>query len=511
MILYAEMHFPSGVRTPIWRSQPELIVDIPWLIARGRDVPVMFLAKDAHRYPITFERMVVVVRSDARQVIRRSVFDVGREISDPLWMYMVSLPPLDAGEYDVEAVIEYSLGGHRFRAHADNYRRTSGEAFPLRVLSGDYPLPDPVSIDGQPAVWLSGDAHVHTSFTRDQIEFGPPVEAIAQMAEASGLDWCALTDHSYDLDDREDDYTRNDPTLPRWNGFLREVDECRARHPGVTLIAGEEVSCGNARGRNVHLLAYGIREYIPGSGDSGEWPFRSRPDLSITEVIERVQRQGGLAVASHPGEYPPIHERLLIRRDQWRDEDVSRDGLSALQVWNGRRGEDFLRGMEMWVSLLLSGRRIPIIGGNDSHGAFGRSRHIHLPWLSIGEGTGYLFGNVRTVVAAKSRAVEDILASIAAGRCYVTDGPALDIQPMDGGVRITARSCVEFGGVTRICVGTGVMGDSRERWQIRELSGNPMEAEWIVPLDVKKGYARAEVRTTSGRSALTNPVMLSST
>jgi hypothetical protein len=218
-----------------------------------------------------------------------------------------------------------------------------------------------------------------------------------------------------------------------------------------------------------------------------------------------------LAIASHPGESPPILERLILRRDQWHDGDVSCDGLDALQVWNGRRGRDFRRGMQMWVNLLLSGRRIPIIGGNDSHGAFNRSRHIHIPWLSIGEGTGHRFGNVRTVVAAKSRAVKDILASIAAGRCYITDGPALDIQLADGGVRITARSCLEFGGITRICVGAGVPGETRERWQIREMSGNPMEAEWIVPFDMNRGYARAEVRTTSDQSALTNPVMLSST
>lgn len=513
MLLYAETHYPRVGPSLTRKPEPEIAADIPWRVEPRRSIPILLVVKDARWYPVFVENLRLVIR-DARTGDEVSTFThvFDESISSLWWWRVVEVAPLPAGLYEVLPVITYQCGGTRRVAIADNYRGTSHRPFTVRV--GSEPWPVPVG-------WQAGDVHVHTEYTRDQAEFGPPVRAIAAMSRSMGMTWVALTDHSYDLDDSEDDYLVNDPELPRWKAFVRA---CCEPYDGVCLIPGEEVSCGNRRGRNVHLLGLGLSHYIPGKGDSAERPTRTRPDLAIPEVIRRIGDQNGLAIAAHPGHRPPVAERIVFRRGRWEWDDLTEPGLSGMQFWNGATDRGFERGLETWVGLLLSGRRLVGLAGNDSHGAFGRSRQVRLPWISLSDGERHLFGRVRTVVQTEETKGDGILAALAAGRCYLTDGPALtmEVATADGrhvlgsrasadGARaiVAARSTAEWGGVEKIGLAIGVVGERAERWAWRGPSGDQYSCTWELPVCVTgPAYVRAEVRTTAGRRALTNPIWI---
>ncbi|MCD4844031.1 MAG: hypothetical protein K8R25_06035 [Methanosarcinales archaeon] len=49
--------------------------------------------------------------------------------------------------------------------------------------------------------WHPGDIHYHSSYTDSVVEFGFPIEATVEAGKAIGLDWNAITDHSFDVKD----------------------------------------------------------------------------------------------------------------------------------------------------------------------------------------------------------------------------------------------------------------------------------------------------------------------
>lgn len=521
MLLYAETHYPKYWLSLTRRREPEILADLPWRVESGRPVPVLLAVRDAHRYPVRLDAVefaatvtgVVGAEQSQAEYAHRVPLDV--EVTEPWWWRVYHLKPLPPGRYDVSPVIRYTTtgrGGRRVsrRTVSDNYRGTLHTPFELLVASDRWPTPDG---------WLAGDAHVHTDYTRDQVEFGPPVAAIGSMSRAMGIGWAALTDHSYDLDDAEDDYLVSDRNLPRWKGFSRDIADADT---DVRLIRGEEVSCGNSRGENIHLLALAINEFIPGSGDSGERAAAVRPDLTLPQAIDAIHEQGGLAVAAHIGARPSWVERITFRRGTWNRADIAVPGLDALQVWNGRRNGELDAALDEWVRLLLAGRRIPIVAGNDSHGSFGRSRAVVFPWISLRDDRSHLFGHVRTVARAGSTSPQDILEAVRRGACYLTDGPELLLSAQADGVRCCigdrcgelhgtvcarARSTDEFGGVARIGIGFGFIGEARERWTWSEVPEAALLAEFELPSPASvPGYVRAEVRTTLGHSAISNPI-----
>ena len=511
MLLYAETHYPRYWLSRIRRAEPEIVVDIPWRVEPGAGIPVLLLVHHANRYPVLLESVSVTVNAGTSGCTTAE-FPLHTAISTQYWWKLLTLPPLAAGTTaEIVPVIRYSVKGRSREMVADNYRGTSHQPFRVHVAQEPYPLP---------AGWYAGDVHVHTEFTRDQIEFGPPIAALATIAQAMGLHWFCATDHSYDLDDREDDFLRNDPAFPRWNRMLRD---CEVPREHFCVIPGEEVSCGNAEGRNVHLLALGIHEHIPGKGDSAERPFRNRPDHSITEVIDLVQRQGGLALAAHPGFTPPRIQRLVFRRGVWKPDDLAREGLAGIQAGGRFSDAGFRRGMEQWVRLLLAGKHVCVVAGNDSHGAFGRTRQVKIPWWSIAEDSSYVFGDVRTVVRADSLSNHHLLDSIAAGRCYITNGPAirLDVsrgttragmgEELAGGnvtVHVEAESTREWGYVDRIGIAVGQTGGVESMtWKKPENPALRFGVDVDVPA-LSEGYVRVEAHTDMRRHAYSNPVWI---
>jgi hypothetical protein len=382
--------------------------------------------------------------------------------------------------------------------------------------------------------WYPGDPHVHSNFTEDQAEFGAPPEAIERVARAMGFSWTAITDHSYDLDDQPEDPLTQDPDLKKWHHLVGLISRLNRPEENFVTLLGEEVSCGNARGRNVHLLAFGVPTFIPGAGDGAERWLRAKPTLRVQEVLERVDHHGGVAYAAHPEEFGSTLEKILLRRGPWTLGDYSQPGLSGLQIWNGKRDGKLVKGLDRWRQLLLRGKKLFLIGGNDAHGNFNRFRQLRLPFLAMRESREQVFGRVRTHLHCPGGlSPENLLRALRAGGAVTTDGPFVTFQVLDEtgrraslgesiageefAVEMWGKSCREFGALERIDVYCGQIGDRAER-RIRTLRrGRDFRDSTQVNLRVepfrvgRSCYIRLELKSVAGARrwhAMTNPIWL---
>lgn len=325
--------------------------------------------------------------------------------------------------------------------------------------------------------WVQGDLHFHSAYTNDQVEYGAPVDAAVQMAKAMGLKFMAVTDHSYDLDDCTDDYMKNDPKFPKWHAMknnLRRIE----KETGVIMIPGEEVSCGNHLNENIHLLLLNNRDFFPGAGDSNEQWFQNQPDMKITEVLNKLDKNA-LAFAAHPGvPFAPL-QRILLKRGIWHSEDVAHEKLHGLQIYNGCEDKAFDRGYKMWIRQLLEGQKSILIAGNDAHGNFNRNRKLGQPFLYISESNNHTFGKGRTVLyLPKAVNRKNILEALGQGHACITTGPVLDMHATDNknesamigdiiksgklNIQIKGKSTKEFGILTRCNLFAGRKGDKQE-------------------------------------------------
>lgn len=207
--------------------------------------------------------------------------------------------------------------------------------------------PRPRVLPSRPAGLLEpvrGVFHVHT----ERSDGSGTVEQVARAASRAGLRFVILTDHG--------DATRT-PYPP-------------AYHDGVLIIDAVEISTGGG-----HVIALGLPQSpYPLGGEA-------------RDVVEDIQRMGGIAIAAHPASQKaelrwtdwsvPIQGLEYINGDsEWRDEPAWRLGR-ALLAYPVRpvetlgllfdRSEETMR---RWDAL-SKGRRIVAVAGADAHGRIG--------------------------------------------------------------------------------------------------------------------------------------------
>jgi histidinol phosphatase-like PHP family hydrolase len=325
---------------------------------------------------------------------------------------------------------------------------------------------------------VHGELHCHTDATSDQVEFGAPVEAMVELAKAQGLNFFAATDHSYDLDDLPENYLKNDSSLRKWHDLRERIKQCNVQNQDFVIIPGEEVSAGNSRRRNVHFLIFNSFRFFPGSGDSAERWFRTEPEMSITEILDQLGDEA-LAFAAHPEVPAPFLEWLLLRRGKWQWPDYQHPRLNGLQIWNGAL-EGMEEGLARWRELLLAGKNLFIIAGDDAHGNFNRFRQVGIPHLRMREHHWHLFGRTRTAVLVDDQvSLSSLMAALRKGRACITTGPLVDLQIVCENGRsvrlgetvmepirslaVQAKSSPEFGKLQRVVVWLGDLQEQNER------------------------------------------------
>ncbi|HTY36553.1 MAG TPA: hypothetical protein VMH23_05550, partial [Bacteroidota bacterium] len=354
--LYAETHyrFPyffSFLRKP----EPEVIADLPHRLEPGHTLPVLVLVKDAHLFPASLRQIRISLRQDDIEIRTLEALKEPLSFSEKLAWHLISVDTAGIhGWLEIDVEFELECRGTLRRYHNDNHRTSSHS--PLRVYVSNDPLPCYAGL-------FLGDPHTHSDLTEDQVEFGIPIRPAIALASAMGLSYFCVTDHSYDLDDSEESYLRNDPSLPKWNHLQHAVDEANRSSAGFVVIRGEEVSCTNSIGETVHLLLYGLKKFFHGSGDGAERVGHTQCEHSVVDVLSH-REDDVPSFAAHALEPVPFLQRLILHRGSWHLDDLLEEGLTGLQIINGKLDEGFHEGYRTWISLLLRGKRAIALAGD---------------------------------------------------------------------------------------------------------------------------------------------------
>ncbi|MCF7824205.1 MAG: hypothetical protein K9N35_08550 [Candidatus Marinimicrobia bacterium] len=418
--LYAESHFRFRIPfSRYFKREPELIFDVPWRLQPG-ETPTLFLViKDAHRFPVLLKRVEVSVQHGGETIFDQA-WDLDQEVHDRQLEIEFHLKTTDtlAGEMDIIPRLSYSVNGKDRCMEIDNYALLPKP--PLRITFSKEPMP---LLPG----WQSGDTHLHSSLTNDQVEFGASLGVIRKAAQLMGLNFITATDHSYDLDDDPEDYTKNDPELCKWKSSRELIKEMNRTHP-LTIIPGEEISVSNARGSNVHFLHYNDSKYFPGSGDGGEEWTKLHSQLGIEDVLEN-RSQNTVSVGAHSVYRFPWLTRLLLNRGHWEAADHERTGLDGVQIICGTPASgSFQDSRQAWIDTLLKGFKLGVYGGSDGHGNFNRNWHVKLPALTLGLSEDQIFGQSRTLIKSATTGVNDLIQAMKTRRTALTTGPVGDLM-----------------------------------------------------------------------------------
>ena len=396
---YPEIHYVLARRLSfIYKPYPEVITDAPRRVKAGEPIPILCIIKDADKFPVHLLDITVRVRGDGfdleewvqypdDKIMKLiSSLNPGRSITpkkgliDRKYWYTVGyiqIPEDYVGRLEISPKINLTLEKRSFFRHnkvwkqhtifTDNLPMLSHAPLQVYVSKNDLP-----TFDG----WYYGDAHCHSDRTDNQTEFGAPPIVIRSMGKAIGLKWVVITDHSFDLDTPVNQFYGIDSKRIRWKSLDAEIELTNSLFDDLLLMRGEEISCGNANEENIHLLAYGISEFIPGRGDGCKdrdnlYDFTNPPDIALVDALKKIKENGGFAFAAHPDANSHRLAKFFINRGIWQDEDCKPEECSGLQIWNSCGSDDsFEKSYERWINLLLDGYKKQIIAGSDAHGDF---------------------------------------------------------------------------------------------------------------------------------------------
>ena len=350
-------------------------------------------------------------------------------INQKLWWQVFDIPVKGlSGNIECNVLFELNHNNQKQFYYNDNYRTSSHN--PLKIFISSTPLP---KFDN---LYL-GDCHSHSNYTDDQVEFGAPIKASIHLCRSLGLSFLCATDHSYDLDDTEENYLSNDPNLFKWKSLQQEIDILNSSQQKFTVVRGEEVTCRNFANQNVHLILLGNRNFFSGKGDGAERWFKTQSEYSTEEIIDKKE-SSTLAYAAHPSESVSLLQRLLLNRGKWLEHDISNPKLTGIQFANGQLSKGFKSGYQQWIKALLQGKRIFLLAGNDAHGNFNRFRQVGIPFFKINESQNQIFGKMRTGVFLDSLSEENILNSLRLGISIITDGPIINLRVISSQDKISS-------------------------------------------------------------------------
>ncbi|MCX6121389.1 MAG: CehA/McbA family metallohydrolase [Ignavibacteriales bacterium] len=521
IFLYAETHYRFRYFFSFLRKrEPELIADAPHRLEPNSSLPILILVKDAHLFPVKLDGINLTIRSNGSIVFEKELLNSSIEVRQKLWWQIFDVPIMGlTGNIECDVIFRLTDNNQKQFYHNDNHRTSSHR--PLKVFISRNSLPKFEHL-------YLGECHSHSHYTDDQVEFGSPLGASALLGKSLGLSFFCVTDHSYDLDDKVDNYLINDPDLPKWRQLHQEVDKLNSKLSNFTIIRGEEVTCRNSADQNVHLLLLGNKKFFTGTGDGAEQWLKTRSEYTISDVLEEKELST-LAYAAHPFEPVSFLQRLLLHRGKWHERDIVNSKLSGIQFANGQLSDGFQEGYRQWVKALLQGKRLFVLAGNDAHGNFNRFRQIGIPFFKIHEMEHQVFGKMRTGVFLASLSEGNILNSLRAGMSIITDGPVVNLSVISSTNQLSSIGCSFVGTKHTILleVQSSTEYGSIELLKVFNGSIGQTEAELVSEKDLKRfdldrnfsfeterdSYIRAEIWTSSLDSSdgkphfcLTNPI-----
>jgi hypothetical protein len=517
VFLYAETHFRFFRLFPslLYKKEPEVLFDMPRRLNPGLDLPIMLMCNDTQKFPVTCLQIQIIV-SNKQHERQQFTFDnpasflIQHPLSATSDVYMFSIPraKLGDGEFYITCTAQLRKGRTTFTVINDNF--TTSTHLPFICCCAAESLPGTEQC-------AYGDMHVHTQFSQSQVEFGAPVEVVAVMAHAFGLQFTALTDHSYDLECSLNNYFTGDTSHPRWTALHKESE--RTDMPQL-LLTGEEVSCLNAAGNVIHLCCLGIIDFISGSADGARPKLLRGGTRKLAEVLCEVQRQNGIAFAAHPGTKMGPLQRFFLNRGHWNPADYMQQ-LTGIQAVNDGFGKTWVRARHLWIHELLCGHKLALVAGNDAHGDFNRYRFISMPFISVAENDSRYFGCSRTGIYGNPATKQDCMNSLRDGKTFITSGPFIGITAQQTpnvslvsnedhtqvdipAITVHVGSSAEFGVPVQLTIFSGTYGADKETvlfsQQFPANDSFHISKDVTLPRYNDKSYIRAEAqcRTAGG-------------
>jgi len=462
MLHYAETHFKFPV-SRLYRREPVILIDAPFQVCPDALCPIWLIARKANLFAIYVEEIYGQWKNTSGKSISFKL-PIEKQFSEKFHFEELNFekPENRSGLWMLNIFVKYKVKGKEKICERWNYPFLPPEPIIINFLK---------EVPPKPEGWLAVETHCHSSYTSDSVEFGAAPAVLQKAAKSVGLDFVCITDHSYDLmNEKKFQKMRKDAALP-------------------SLIAGEEVSCGNSKNQNVHLLVFGNENYIEGHGDGGRRWWNTKPDLSISQAIGK-----NFAYAAHPKLQMLLAEKILLRRGHWSYEDLTENNICGIEFWNGFRGHDFYEGRDLWIKSLLAGHKLLPLGGNDSHGDLNSYTAVKQPLWNLKCNTEHVFGQVRTVIPNTGKTPFTEIPK----NLYITDGPALWFE--NG--KLHAKSTEDFGKFLSITIFRGCEGEPNFEKKEEMKVGDFYEFDFEIPLN-NSLYVRAECETNCGKFAMT--------
>jgi hypothetical protein len=325
----------------------------------------------------------------------------------------------------------------------------------LSKISGAVEVRVTIRLPEKREILLAGDLHVHTVNSDGALRTSEMVE----LCRREGLDFVALTDHN----------------------STRQNDEI-GRENGITVIPGMEYTNYRGHANFFFPVGHGRFEVDPLSNSLEE----------MRDTVEAARTIGATISLNHPYNYL-CPWKFGFEGFHW----------DMVEAWNGAGDPGDARTIAWWHDLLCHGAHTPVVGGSDFH-RHELLRHVGAP---------------TTFVYAASRAADDIVAGLRAGRSFIAfsrKGPLLDLRVGGKGF----GESVTLGGPEE---GTAVVRSAKTGDRARLLDGRGNVKEWQVPFDGEHVtrfaaspdamFYRLEVRRTLTPGvelliALSNPVFV---
>jgi Predicted metal-dependent phosphoesterases (PHP family) len=278
--------------------------------------------------------------------------------------------------------------------------------------------------------WLKGNLHMHTTLSDGHL---PPDEA-AGIYKQAGYDFIALTDH----------WSQSETGL----------------RDGLLVLSGCEWDTGNFGAKVFHIIGVGMDRPVP---------LSRSPKPGPQEIIDKINRSGGVAILAHPAWSVTDPDDLMAL-----------GGLAGVEIyntvsglpWNARRADS-----SAYVDICAArGRLLRCMAADDCHAYNGEQTRSFI------------------MVKAKERSAESIKKAIADGNFYASQGPlfhSISVTEDTVSVRCTGVETVVFYSNTVWC-------DDRVK-----TGGTDCAAYKIKPTD---RYLRIELIDADGRMAWSSPI-----
>ena len=503
----------------MYKKEPEIVFDTPIRVEADQDIPLFLIMNEVDNFPVVLRNLEVAISSNTTGVKSLSFntfeeYEVSHAHSFKSNLYIFYIPHdlLVNGWNYILPKLTVTHTNREITVITDNYIGISHEA--LRVYKAHEGLP----LDENSS---TGDIHCHSMHTFSPVEFGAPIVAYQIAAETMGMDFVAVTDHSYDLECSISNYRKREQNEENWK--LQQSTLLPHNYPIVVI--GEEISGRKEIGGVVHLGAFGHTSFIKGSGDGARFGYNRKNELSLQSAAAKVVEEGGITFAAHPGERTSLLQRILLRRGNWNEGDLD-ENIISYQAINGNFDTSWIVAKKIWVKALLNGKKIALVGGNDAHGDFNRYRAIGFPFLYNKENFDRYFGLARTILYSKITHKDDIIMCIKNGKSAITTGLFASINRNESSIigetisdreviQVVAKSSKEFGRLKNLYLYVGDYTSKKEELYILPNKNPAFEYEYTVDSTIYRGksYIRLEVSSEIGErkfesKCVTSPVYI---